>query len=288
MANGNGPAPADIGPPADVGPAPDNPFTARLGPLPVWAWAAIGGVLVYLWYRHNKGSVQTQTEQPPLTPEDLGTVATLSPTGQGQQFGTTENWGASAVQWAVSHGISGTLAEQTVGDYLNGQMLSQQEEAALNQMIQAVGPPPVPIAPVIGGTPTQSGTTTVPVSSETTTAPVSQVTSGFTPGSWPPTPGSWPPGEPSPGEPMQSYTPPSLSAPSSLQEVRIGSGYGVYQPLYAVPSSAGTQFIHILNPAQEQALASEGTPIYYQPEPGQFERYSGQPLAPGTPLFAQA
>lgn len=52
---------ADVAPQA---PGADGFFTKKLGPLPVWAWAAIGAGGAYLWWRHKQNTAGSSATSP--------------------------------------------------------------------------------------------------------------------------------------------------------------------------------------------------------------------------------
>lgn len=58
--------------PERTGGGADNFFTRKLGPLPVWAWAAIGAGGAYLWWRHKQNTAGASTTSAAST-ADTGT-----------------------------------------------------------------------------------------------------------------------------------------------------------------------------------------------------------------------
>lgn len=63
-------------------------FTEKKGPLPVWAWAAIAAVMLYLIYRHFRSSSTSTSNTTPtgaatdtgsLAPSGLGSGGSISP-----------------------------------------------------------------------------------------------------------------------------------------------------------------------------------------------------------------
>lgn len=75
-------------------------------------------------------------------------------------------------------------------------------------------------------------------------------------------------------QPVSTGTPSVTSSPTATQAiVQQGSGYA---------NSDNPNYVGISTTQEEQALASQGAPIYYQPQPNQFVQV---PFGPSQPIF---
>ena len=151
-----------------------NPFaplkgtaSGKLGPLPVWGWGVILGVLVLgvYYYENNKqkaanaavvsatttgdnlaaGLVDNTSTDPTdgltgLTDQNTGTTSgTL-----GSSLQTNSQWESSAVSWLSGHGYSPLVAQSALEAYLNGTLDNSNTNyvGAVNAAIQNFGLPP--------------------------------------------------------------------------------------------------------------------------------------------------
>src|ERR1035437_3363563 len=66
-----------------VGKGSENIFTKKIGPLPGWAWAAIGLGGLYLWKKHQASTAAATTTATPSA--SLPTSDVTAPSGYGYQ-----------------------------------------------------------------------------------------------------------------------------------------------------------------------------------------------------------
>jgi len=136
-------------------------FKGKLGPLPVWAWGAIVGLVVvgYIWYSGrtdsgNSDGVATATDA-------VGGAAdaafdaidgAFKPSASGSSLATDTPeesadsnvaWGMRAVQYLIGLGTAPITAQQAVTAYLNGDPMTSEQQALVNAAIGSVGQPPV-------------------------------------------------------------------------------------------------------------------------------------------------
>jgi hypothetical protein len=166
----------------------------KVGPLPLWVWLAAGIAIIYYIREKqsggglsslfgggssssasavpneqtdpagNIGTIDPATGYVYGTPEDLAALAANNDTGTGtgtnptSPGGTTyadnNAWGEAAVNYLVGLGINPTEATQAIQLYLNSQTLTTQQQADVNEAIQALGAPPTlpgPTSPGPGG-----------------------------------------------------------------------------------------------------------------------------------------
>lgn len=166
----------------------------KVGPLPLWVWIAAGIVVYYYMSKKNStaaaaganqqtdpagniGSIDPATGYVYGTPEDTAALAANNGTGSssggstdtstspGQRTFTDNNtWGIAAVNYLVSLGVDASAANQAITLYLGSQSLTTQQQAMVNEAIQALGAPPTLPGPsssnpgsVTGGGGTGSG-----------------------------------------------------------------------------------------------------------------------------------
>lgn len=118
--------------------------------LPIWVIIAAGGVLALYLYERRKssaGSVAT-SNLVPATVTDPNTGLPVDPL-TGLPYTTTptsapdnNSWGLGAEQWLAQHGVSASLANQAIYDYLNGNLLNANESAAIDKVLGGFGFPP--------------------------------------------------------------------------------------------------------------------------------------------------
>lgn len=159
----------------------------KVGPLPLGVWLLIGlGVWYYMQRKQsggsgtssaanlqtdpagNVGSIDPATGYVYGTPEDLAALAAqnASSTTSAASAPTTRTyadnnaWGIAAINYLVGLGVDPTQANQAIELYLTSQTLTTQQQADVNQAIQALGPPPDlpgPVSSNPGGVITQPG-----------------------------------------------------------------------------------------------------------------------------------
>ena len=148
-------------------------LTQKVGPLPIYAWIAIG-LVVYLYIQRkssssttapanqkdpagNIGSIDPATGYVYGSAEDkaamvangassnIGGDSSNSGSGTGSvagQYQTNADWGRAAVNYLVGLGIDPTTANQAIQLYLSSQNLTSPQQADVNEAIQALGAPP--------------------------------------------------------------------------------------------------------------------------------------------------
>lgn len=136
-------------------------FKGKLGPLPVWAWGAIVGVIAvaYIWYSGRSDNGASDGVQ--AASDAVGTGAdaafdaidgAFKPTASGSSLNTGDAeetadsntaWGMRAVQHLIGLGTAPITAQQAVTAYLNGDPMTTEQQALVNAAIGAVGQPPV-------------------------------------------------------------------------------------------------------------------------------------------------
>lgn len=166
-------------------------ITKKLGPLPIWAWAAIPAI-AYVGYQYFEAS-RNNTNVPT---SDSGTATYSDATGStdyndslgGSTSGytvtpssgivttgpasatTNAQWGADVVDALVAAGINATQATNSIADYLSGKTLTTSEAATVNTALSTYGSPPEGLLPVnVAPVPTQT-TTPKTTTVKTTTA----------------------------------------------------------------------------------------------------------------------
>ncbi len=154
---------------------------AKVGPLPLYVWLIAGVAIWYYFSRKNAasatgaanqqtdpagniGSIDPATGYVYGTPEDTaalaannaGTGGGLTGSGGsgssgstvGGQYSDDQAWGNAAINYLVGLGIDPATANEAIGQFLAGQQLTTQQQADVNEAIQALGAPPQPPGPV--------------------------------------------------------------------------------------------------------------------------------------------
>lgn len=130
-------------------------LTAKVGPLPVWAWGAIvgGGLFAYSYIssRGTPSASQAATDSPSGVDTATGTP-TLSRTPLPRSTGlpkppkapteTRRQWIVKATDYLMAHGIAPLAAEGALVRYSNGGTLSYHQGQLVNRAIKEYGPPP--------------------------------------------------------------------------------------------------------------------------------------------------
>lgn len=148
-------------------------FKGKLGPLPVWAWGAIIGVIViaYVWFSgrtDESPDAETETAATPTPTIGLGDAidgAFLPGTANGgggrdtdipESVDTNTAWGFRAVAALIGKGTAPLTAQAAISKYLDETTLTAAEGALVNTAIGLVGQPPesVGIPKVSAPTPT--------------------------------------------------------------------------------------------------------------------------------------
>jgi hypothetical protein len=191
----------------------------KAGPLPLWAWLAIGVAMVlYIREKQSGGSlsslfggssssasaVPNQQTDPagnigtidPATgyvygtPEDLAALAannagtssgTSGGTGTvGGSYADNNTWGVAAINYLVGLGIDPTTANEAIESFLASQPLTSVQQADVNLAIEGLGAPPQPPGPV-GNTPAPTTTPPPATTPPPTINPGGPVTTPATP-----------------------------------------------------------------------------------------------------------
>lgn len=159
------------------GEAVGNVVSREVGGLPVYAWAGIVGVGLYLGRRLSGGGLfgggrAATPELVPFTdPNTTGYTATGEPASSGgapapTRPATNQQWRIAAVDYLVASGVDPVAAEQAIGRYLAGYTLNAADRAIIATAVRQIGnppeAPPVPdTATPVPGTPRAQRYTTV-------------------------------------------------------------------------------------------------------------------------------
>lgn len=212
-----------------------NPLTRRLGPLPIWGWAAAGGggFILYRFVRARRATgaaiAATGTTGGGATGTiPIGGTGVTSPIGTAAgTFASVAAWEQAMLTFLTGNGLSPGDAFSAVTSFLNGNCVSQ---AAYNAISQAL------VSSSVGLPPGFSATSTPTLS----VCPVGGQT-------------------PTPSNPYGT-------------EVFQGSGYNAGSVATAIISAIdGSKYSWLPSEAAVQAAQANGTPIYYQPTPGNFQ-----------------
>ena len=121
----------------------DNSFgflTRKIGPLPVWAWAAIA-VAGYYWYTHYGPGAKQGKNAGQVVQVERDQFETQPQYG-GSRYKTNAEWQDAAINYLVGHSIPPDEASAAVWNYLHSKALNTQERKDVNLAIQGIGPPP--------------------------------------------------------------------------------------------------------------------------------------------------
>jgi len=114
-------------------------LTEKLGPLPGYAWVAIGVGAVY-WYRKNHPSTGASISTSPAATVDNSSTPVSSVTGLPT---TNSAWGSAAAQSLYgTSAASPTDISTALENYLTGASLTSGQDAIVNQAIASLGNPP--------------------------------------------------------------------------------------------------------------------------------------------------
>lgn len=126
--------------------------TNRVGPLPVWAWAAIGGTVIGLGIRAFRRPAPAPdtggVEYAPIgavLPAGGGGIASGPITEPGPE--TNAEWRARAVRLLAARGYAATQADAAIARWLAGETLTATERAIVDEAVPIIGPPPEYVAP---------------------------------------------------------------------------------------------------------------------------------------------
>lgn len=131
----------------------------KAGPLPVWAWGVIVGVIVVAgmyWYSSKSASNGSVTDDSELlaypdldggsgdgSGSNTGTVVTGGTGSSGaQEFTSSLAWMTYAVAALIKDGFSPLAVQSALSKYLSGDTLSASEQQIVNIAITRYGMPP--------------------------------------------------------------------------------------------------------------------------------------------------
>lgn len=170
---------------ADVPRPPGKGFdlSAKMGLLPVWAWAVLGVAVGYYLYKKMQtstsagttaatapSSADTATTQPYYTLGG-GTGATGTATGAGATTANTApqtlgEWESTAASGAIAAGYNPSQVETALANFGSGQPVDSTGESILNWALSQYGSPPSGVMPVLtstGAGTSPAGTGTLPL-----------------------------------------------------------------------------------------------------------------------------
>lgn len=120
-------------------------LTHKVGPLPVWMWAALAAA-GYYWYTHYGPGAASSTGNA-QGPQQVTDIEQQGPVVKGSVFKTNAEWEAAALNYLVGESVPPTEASEALYRYLHAQSLSAQQQGDVNLAIEGVGPPPKIPAP---------------------------------------------------------------------------------------------------------------------------------------------
>lgn len=129
---------------------------SKAGPLPVWAWGTIIGVLIvaatyYFRSRSAAGSASagddlTSVAYPDVDSNGLSaspSVVNASGTAdEDSGFYSNDTWFAAAIAWGVGQGIDPLTMQAALTAYLNGDPITTAQSAIINRVVAKFGFPP--------------------------------------------------------------------------------------------------------------------------------------------------
>lgn len=142
-----------------TGSGPFGFLTHKIGPFPVWLYAA-AAIGVYYWYTHygpGASSASSASGQKSAAGTANVDQITVQPSVSGSQYKTNAEWEDAALNYLVAESVPPDEASAALFNYLHSKALNTQEQKDVNLAIEGIGPPPkipapseVPI-PVDGG-----------------------------------------------------------------------------------------------------------------------------------------
>jgi hypothetical protein len=244
----------------------DNALTKKLGPLPRWGWAAVGGgiLLAYLLYRkYAAGSTTTGTTTatsggttiPTVdvvnsTPNaTTGTTSTTTPAATG--YTNFTEWEQAVIEHLNTLGLSPATSVNAVQSWIRGGCVTQQGYNGLSSAVGAVGLPP-------------GFGTSLPTLSVCASAPTTPAT---------------------PATPAAPTTPNVSATPYRPIETAIGAGWIPKDITQIIKGRTGGSYQYVTTPAELSQIPK--TQIYVQPTAGNFVLASSVPSTNTgkTPVF---
>lgn len=192
--------------------------TAKLGPLPAWAWGVLGaaGLRGYSWWRGRQapatpavdtgGTEEAAATEPPssasvrtyepnvpaiapinLTPS-TSTPATSTPPASPVRYTDNEAWRRAAIDLLVSRGVGAGDAVEAMRAILAGDTVTGVQVSMFNTAVNAIGAPPETVPPIktrepISYTPQprpRAGDPATPTSPEPATTPAQPSSGTYT------------------------------------------------------------------------------------------------------------
>lgn len=116
-------------------------ITQYVGPLPLWAWVALGGGGLYLYEKHKGGGFSGSGG---ILSGVLGTSNSAGPATSTEAAGPTDDdsWAQQAIASLTAQGYDGLQATSAVQSYLDGGTLDPSYAALISQAIKLNGAPP--------------------------------------------------------------------------------------------------------------------------------------------------
>jgi hypothetical protein len=127
----------------------------KTGPLPMWAWALVVGLILSLimFYLRGKSKINatpnpsaTVSTDPYAAFENYAAAPTTQPTadqGPSGTYETNQSWMAKAIAFLTTKGIQPLDAQAALNNYLNnGGALSYGDSQIVNQALSQFGLPP--------------------------------------------------------------------------------------------------------------------------------------------------
>lgn len=141
-------------------------ISKKIGPLPVWGWAASGGAALILWRiiqarraaaAANAGLGLTDSQTLPST------ATTPTAGGSASSFSSYGQWETAALAELAGNGLNGADALNAVNAWLGGQCVSSSAFQAISALLTTTGPPPgygaqIPSLSVCASSTTPTGT----------------------------------------------------------------------------------------------------------------------------------
>lgn len=119
-------------------------LTHKVGPLPVWMWAAIA-VAGYYWYTHYGPGASKQASAAGQKVQVIRDQISSSGTGifgGGSKYKTNAEWEDAAVSYLVGESVPPDEAASSVWNFIHSKQLTTQEQKDINLAIEGIGPPP--------------------------------------------------------------------------------------------------------------------------------------------------
>lgn len=148
-------------------------LTAKVGPLPVWAWSLAGvvGLRGISWWRARQTPAAEPAAEPaagtdtpasaypanydagvpaiaPLNPTPSTSTTTVSLPPTAPAYVDNDAWRRAAIDALIARGVPATEAVEAISAYLAGEPISGAQEAMVNTAANIIGQPPAPPATI--------------------------------------------------------------------------------------------------------------------------------------------